>query len=163
MHKARWTSSSRLSTRSWKPWRTRWCPTTTSSPLLVRAAWSRSAAAATARSRSRGSIFMEFLTMILWFFCLQWTIPVTLVEKMNAQRRLRSRKRGCWTRGPPLWGPPWQSCPIFGATSVSSLALAHCCAIFLCCLGVVKYSTGWGPPVGGCKSFWKVLQTEMTN
>merc|ERR1712047_155876 len=22
-----------------------------------------------------------------------------------------------------------------------------------------KYSTGWGPPIGGCKSFWKVLRT----
>ena len=24
-------------------------------------------------------------------------------------------------------------------------------------------STGWGPPIGGCKSFWKVLRTGMTN
>ena len=28
---------------------------------------------------------------------------------------------------------------------------------------VVKYSTGWWPPIGGCKSFWKVLWTGMTN
>ena len=36
--------------------------------------------------------------------------------------------------------------------------LAHSCAIF-----VVKYSTGWGPSLGGCESFWKVLWTGMTN
>ena len=46
MHRARWTPSSRLSTRSWRLWSTRWCPTTTSWPSLVRAPWSRSAAAA---------------------------------------------------------------------------------------------------------------------
>ena len=28
---------------------------------------------------------------------------------------------------------------------------------------VVKYSTGWGPSIGGCESFWKVLWTGMTN
>ena len=28
---------------------------------------------------------------------------------------------------------------------------------------LVKYSTGWGPPIGGCESFWKVLRTGMTN
>ena len=39
--------------------------------------------------------------------------------------------------------------------------LAHSCAIFLF-FWVVKYSTGWGPPIGGCKSFWKVLRTGMT-
>ena len=28
---------------------------------------------------------------------------------------------------------------------------------------VVKYSTGWRPPMGGCKSLWKVLRTGMTS
>ena len=39
----------------------------------------------------------------------------------------------------------------------------HIAVQYVFVIWVVKYSTGWKPPIGGCKSFWKVLRTGMTN
>ena len=35
--------------------------------------------------------------------------------------------------------------------------------VSVCVFVTNNHSRGWGPPIGGCKSFWKVLRTEMTN
>ena len=39
----------------------------------------------------------------------------------------------------------------------------HIAVQYFFVIWVVKYGTGWGPPIGGCKSFLKVLWTAMTN